>query len=51
MLTIVAKLQAAEGKADELKAILTDMVAKVKAKSHTARVLSEFLADRLRIAA
>ncbi|MCC6386418.1 MAG: antibiotic biosynthesis monooxygenase [Dehalococcoidia bacterium] len=31
MLTIVAKLQAAEGKADELKAILTGMVAQVKA--------------------
>ncbi|MBK6661433.1 MAG: antibiotic biosynthesis monooxygenase [Thermoflexaceae bacterium] len=30
MLTIVAKLQAAEGKADELKAILLDMVGKVK---------------------
>jgi quinol monooxygenase YgiN len=30
MITVVAKLQAAPGKEDELKAVLTDMVGKVK---------------------
>ncbi len=32
MITIVAKLTAVEGKADELRAVLTEMVGNVKAK-------------------
>ncbi len=36
MITVVAKLQAAEGKADELKAVLTEMVGNVAANEKPA---------------
>ena len=38
MITIVAQLQAAPGKEDELKAVLTDMVEKVRANESGAVV-------------
>lgn len=45
MITIVAKLKAAEGKQDELKAALTRMVEKVKANEPGVKSYSLHVAD------